>query len=85
MRSDGLCTLAGRRKAYLFAVNVGEPVLTSIPLHLTFIRKRKAQQKDHFAQVVRLVKGPNYGTADGSTASVRAVTAFTNEFIATIH
>jgi hypothetical protein len=31
-------------------------VLTSIPLHLAFIRKRKAQQKDHFAQVVRLVK-----------------------------
>ena len=29
---------------------------SSIPLHLAFIRKRKAQQKDHFAQVVRLVK-----------------------------
>jgi tRNA nucleotidyltransferase (CCA-adding enzyme) len=43
-------------RGYLFAVSGGEPVLTSIPLHLTFIRKRKAQQKDHFAQVVRLVK-----------------------------
>lgn len=41
---------------YLFAVTGGKPVLTSIPLHLAFIRKRKAQQKDHFAQVVRLVK-----------------------------
>jgi hypothetical protein len=31
-------------------------VLTSIPLHLAFIRKRKARQKDDFAQVIRLVK-----------------------------
>lgn len=43
-------------RGYLFATDGGEPVLTSIPLHLAFIRKRKAQQKDHFAQVVRLVK-----------------------------
>jgi tRNA nucleotidyltransferase (CCA-adding enzyme) len=43
-------------RGYLFAVNGGKPVLTSIPLHLAFIRKRKAQQKDHFAQAVRLVK-----------------------------
>ncbi|MHB8527294.1 MAG: CBASS oligonucleotide cyclase [Candidatus Acidiferrales bacterium] len=43
-------------RGYLFAVDGGKPVLTSIPLHLAFIRKRKAQQKDHFAQVVRLVK-----------------------------
>jgi tRNA nucleotidyltransferase (CCA-adding enzyme) len=43
-------------RGYLFAFDGGEPVLTSIPLHLAFIRKRKAQQKDHFAQVIRLVK-----------------------------
>jgi tRNA nucleotidyltransferase (CCA-adding enzyme) len=43
-------------RGYLFAVDGGKPVLTSIPLHLAFIRKRKAAQKDHFAQVVRLVK-----------------------------
>jgi tRNA nucleotidyltransferase (CCA-adding enzyme) len=43
-------------RGYLFAVEGGKPVLTSIPLHLEFIRKRKAHQKDHFAQVVRLVK-----------------------------
>jgi tRNA nucleotidyltransferase (CCA-adding enzyme) len=43
-------------RGYLFAFDGGKPVLTSIPLHLEFIRKRKAQQKDHFAQVVRLVK-----------------------------
>jgi tRNA nucleotidyltransferase (CCA-adding enzyme) len=43
-------------RGYLFAFSGGQPVLTSIPLHLAFIRKRKSQQKDHFAQVVRLVK-----------------------------
>jgi tRNA nucleotidyltransferase (CCA-adding enzyme) len=43
-------------RGYLFAFDGGEPVLTSIPLHLEFIRKRKDQQKTHFAQVVRLVK-----------------------------
>ncbi len=43
-------------RGYLFASDGGKPVLTSIPLQLAFIRKRKAQQKDHFAQVVRLVK-----------------------------
>lgn len=43
-------------RGYLFAFDGGKPVLTSIPLHLAFIRKRKTQQKDHFAQVVRFVK-----------------------------
>ena len=43
-------------RGYLFAFDGGKPVLTSIPLHLAFIRKRKAAQKDQFAQVVRLVK-----------------------------
>lgn len=43
-------------RGYLFAFDGGSPVLTSIPLHLAFIRKRKAQQRDHFAQVVRLFK-----------------------------
>jgi len=43
-------------RGYLFAFDGGQPVLTSIPLHLAFIRKRKAQQKDDFAQMVRLVK-----------------------------
>lgn len=43
-------------RGYLFEFDGGEPVLTSIPLHLAFIRRRKAQQKDHFAQVIRLVK-----------------------------
>jgi tRNA nucleotidyltransferase (CCA-adding enzyme) len=43
-------------RGYLFAFDGGEPVLTSIPLHLAFIRKRKAQQKIDFAQVIRLLK-----------------------------
>lgn len=43
-------------RGYLFAFDGGEPVLTSIPLHLVFIRKRKTLQKLHFAQVIRLVK-----------------------------
>jgi len=43
-------------RGYLFAFDGGKPVLTSIPLHLAFIRKRKARQKDDFAQVTRLVK-----------------------------
>ena len=43
-------------RGYLFAFDGGEPVLTSIPLHLAFIRKRKTAQNIHFAQVIRLVK-----------------------------
>lgn len=34
----------------------GKTVLTSIPLHLQFTRKRKDRHPQHFAQVVRLVK-----------------------------
>jgi tRNA nucleotidyltransferase (CCA-adding enzyme) len=43
-------------RGYLFAGAGGKPVLTSIPLHLAFIRKRKALQPDDFAQTVRLMK-----------------------------
>jgi hypothetical protein len=43
-------------RGHLFAFDGGNPVLTSIPLHLKFVRKRKDQQKTHFAQVVRLIK-----------------------------
>ena len=43
-------------RGYLFPFDGGDPVLTSIPLHLQFIRIRKMLQKDHFAQVVRLSK-----------------------------
>jgi tRNA nucleotidyltransferase (CCA-adding enzyme) len=34
----------------------GSLLKTNIPLHLEFIRKRKDAQKEHFAQVARLVK-----------------------------
>lgn len=43
-------------RGYLFSFDGGEPLLTSIPLHLAFIRKRKDAQPDHYAQVIRLVK-----------------------------
>ena len=41
---------------YLVDKYTGERLLTSVPLHLEFIRKRKAANQTHFAQVVRLVK-----------------------------
>jgi hypothetical protein len=34
----------------------GTRVMTSISMHLDFIRKRKAQQPDHYAQLIRFVK-----------------------------
>lgn len=34
----------------------GEKVLTSIPMHLEFIRKRKAEHNSHYTQVIRLLK-----------------------------
>lgn len=43
-------------RGYLFSFDGGEPVLTSIPLHLKFIRLRKERYTDHFRQVIRLVK-----------------------------
>ena len=41
---------------YLVDKFTGERLLTSVPRHLEFIRKRKATNQTHFAQVVRLVK-----------------------------
>ncbi len=41
---------------YLIPKDMGVRVMTSIPLHLDFIRKRKKENSDHFAQVVRLAK-----------------------------
>jgi tRNA nucleotidyltransferase (CCA-adding enzyme) len=43
-------------RGYIFDRFSGEKVLTSIPLHIEFLRKRKASQPDHFVQVVRLLK-----------------------------
>jgi len=43
-------------RGYLFALDGGNPVLTSIPLHLAFIRKRKDAHKTNFTQAIRLVK-----------------------------
>ncbi len=41
---------------YLLNRETGKRILTSIPRHLRFTRKRKERQPDHYAQVVRLIK-----------------------------
>jgi tRNA nucleotidyltransferase (CCA-adding enzyme) len=43
-------------KGHLVSKDTGERILTSIPMHLDFIRRRKDANKVHFAQVVRLLK-----------------------------
>lgn len=40
----------------LVSQETGETLMTSIPMHLEFIRKRKASNDFHFAQLVRLIK-----------------------------
>jgi hypothetical protein len=40
----------------LISQDTGEPLMTSVPMHLDFIRKRKNANPQHFAQVVRLLK-----------------------------
>lgn len=45
-----------RDRGYLITRDTGEWVLTSIPLHLEFIRVRRERYDRHFAQVVRLAK-----------------------------
>ena len=43
-------------RGYLLNRDSGEWLETSIRLHLDFIRKRKSQTPNHFAQVIRLAK-----------------------------
>lgn len=43
-------------KGWLVSKNSGRLMLTSIPMHLAFTRKRKDAQPRHFAQVIRLIK-----------------------------
>jgi tRNA nucleotidyltransferase (CCA-adding enzyme) len=43
-------------RGYLVNKDTGVRVLTSIPLHLAFIRKRKDKSPHHFRQLIRLVK-----------------------------
>lgn len=40
----------------LVSQETGEKLMTSVPMHLEFVRKRKSQNDKHFAQVVRLLK-----------------------------
>jgi len=43
-------------RGYLIPKSTGNRVLTSIPLHLKFIRARKVAHKTHYRQMVRIVK-----------------------------
>ena len=43
-------------RGYLITKDTGDRVLTSIPLHLAFTRKRKTAHQTHYRQMVRLVK-----------------------------
>lgn len=43
-------------RGYLYASDSGKRVLTSIPMHLDFIRKRKGSCLTHYAQMIRFVK-----------------------------
>lgn len=49
---DGLADDRG----YIFARDTGRRVLTSIPLHLRFVRRRKQTAPTDYAQVIRFVK-----------------------------
>jgi hypothetical protein len=43
-------------RGYLFDRTTHKKILTSIPMHLDFIRSRKEKHPTHFAQVIRLLK-----------------------------
>ena len=43
-------------RGYLVSQDTGEMLMTSVPMHLEFIRKRKAMNDRHFTQIVRLLK-----------------------------
>ncbi len=43
-------------RGYLYASDSGKRVLTSIPMHLDFIRKRKTSCVTHYAQMIRFAK-----------------------------
>jgi tRNA nucleotidyltransferase (CCA-adding enzyme) len=43
-------------RGFLVSQETGAKLMTSIPMHLDFIRKRKAANPKNFAQVVRLIK-----------------------------
>lgn len=43
-------------RGYLVSQENGEKLLTSVPMHLDFIRARKEKNNTHLAQVIRLIK-----------------------------
>ena len=46
----------GNGKGYLVAKDTGDRLLTSVPMHLEFIRSRKKAHPDNLAQVIRYLK-----------------------------
>ncbi len=60
-------------RGYLWDRRTGENTLTSIPLHLDFIRARKDKQPTHFAQTIRLAKWwARQREKDDSSSSLRS-------------
>lgn len=43
-------------RGYLISRHTGDNILTSIPLHLEFLRSRKNIHGDHYTQIIRLLK-----------------------------
>jgi tRNA nucleotidyltransferase (CCA-adding enzyme) len=43
-------------RGLLISQDTGEPLMTSVPMHLDFIRSRKQKNDKHYAQLVRFVK-----------------------------
>lgn len=43
-------------RGYLVAQDTGERLLTSVRLHLDFVRKRKSAHPEHYAQLIRFLK-----------------------------
>jgi tRNA nucleotidyltransferase (CCA-adding enzyme) len=43
-------------RGFLISQDTGEPLMTSVPMHLDFIRNRKQRNDKHYAQLVRFVK-----------------------------
>ncbi|HKP12450.1 MAG TPA: nucleotidyltransferase, partial [Blastocatellia bacterium] len=43
-------------RGFLISQDTGEPMITSVPMHLNFIRERKKRNEKHYAQLVRFMK-----------------------------
>jgi len=43
-------------RGFVYSRSTGKRIMTSVPLHIKFIRDRKQKQPNHYAQVIRLMK-----------------------------